>query len=217
MEKFAWLSALHLSNENNPVLATGPGYVTMAPEPGTYASVLELQRGDKPGGLLSSTAMLSLHDGRERRWVLLQRDDQAVVAPGKWQFPAGRCSPDELPLHTACRELSEEVRIQGEFEDWSQTHIRVGEANIEFLTQDAVHFFRGRYVYVNNTVEFYYPMELNVSTFEGVSLSDAEPYGRTVRLFTAEQLGDLWQQGLLTDPVAAIVERVLATAPAASA
>ncbi len=191
-------------------MATGVGYVTMNRVPGAHASVFDLREGLTPGWLVSSTAMLSLTDSRERKWALLQRDANAQVSPGKWQFPGGRCGLNELPLHTACRELAEEVRISGAAEHWGEVLIRVGGCEVDYLTAESLHRFRARYVFVHNTVEFFYPMELRVSSLDEVCLTDAETYGRAVKLFSREELLALAEQEMLTAPAEAMVQQELA-------
>lgn len=210
MEQFAWLSQLELLSQGDLLLATGPGFVTMEPSPGAYASVADLREGRVPGALMSSAALISLVAGAERRYVMVRRDAGAAISPGKWQFPAGRCAPDELPLLTACRELAEEVRITGEVTDWRSVQVRVGGNDVTLLTQDVIHSMRARYVLGRNTVEFYYPMELSVSSFDSIELADNEPHGREVALLTLQEVATLAGAGQLTNVATAIFEKQLA-------
>jgi 8-oxo-dGTP pyrophosphatase MutT (NUDIX family) len=198
MERFAWLSQLSLVPGRDPVLASGQGFVTMSGGPGAYGSVPDLRNRALAGSLMSATALLALTDGNESRFVLLQRDQRASVGAGQWQFPAGRCSLDELPLATACRELAQEVRIEGAFRDWSEVRILVGGPQVEYLTEHHIRSFRARYVYVENTVEFYYLMSLRVRSFDDVTLSDRQPYGREVAALTLAEVADLALAGQLT-------------------
>lgn len=210
MEKFTWLNQLSFGPSGGFVAATGDGFACDKPGMGAHYTVAELRAQDSPGWLMSSTAMLQLVAGDERRYLLLKRSDDAWAEPGKWQFPAGRCDVDELPLTTACRELQEEVAIAGAVNSWADVRIRVGGAECEYLTQTTVHQFRARHVMANNTVECYYPMELDVPSFESVVLKDKEAYNRQVQLFTREELLELLQKDLLTAPVAMMVRAELA-------
>lgn len=198
MERFAWLSQLSLVPGRDPVLASGQGFVTMTGGDGAYGSVADLRSRARAGSLVSATALLYLTDGQECRFVLLQRDRRASVGPGQWQFPAARCSLDEMPLATACRELAQEVRIEGAVSDWSEVRIVVGGPQVEYLTQDEIRSFRARYVYLENTVEFYYLMSLRVAAFTDVTLADKQPYGRRVGLLTVGQIAHLALAGELT-------------------
>lgn len=208
MEKFCWLSDLTFSRDGNVLAATGPGFVTMRGESGSYASVGQLREQRVGGHLMSATAVVRLEDQAGKTWLLmLQRDNGAKVDPGKWQFPAGRCAPEELPLTTACRELVEEVRIEGEVNDWKGARVFVGGNEVEYLTQREVHSFRARYVFLDNTLEVYYPMALTVSSPEKVKLSDKEPYGRKVALMSPAGACLLAASGAVTPPAYAILEK----------
>lgn len=198
MEKFAWLSQISLVPGRDPVLASGQGFVTMTGGGGAYGSVVDLRNQALAGSLMSATALLYLTDGDESRFVMLQRDRAASVEPGQWQFPAARCTLDELPLATACRELAQEVRVAGAVSDWSEVRIVVGGPQVEYLTQHQIRSFRARYVYLENTVEFYYLMSLRVNSFADVELSDNQPYRRQVGLLTVARIADLALAGRLT-------------------
>jgi 8-oxo-dGTP pyrophosphatase MutT (NUDIX family) len=207
MEQFAWLSQLCLVPGRDPVLAAGAGFVTMTGGAGAYGSVAQLRDRTRAGSLVSATALLYLSDGRASRFVLLRRDRAAAVGPGLWQFPAARCARDELPLATACRELAQELRIEGAVSDWSEVRIVIGGPQIEYLTQDEIRSFRARYVYLENTVEFYYLMALRVASFDDVKVSDRQPYGRPVRLLDVARIADFALRGELTPAASRIFQQ----------
>jgi mutator protein MutT len=48
---------------------------------------------------------------RDGRWLVTKRYPHAHLG-GLWEFPGGKCGPDETPMHTALRELREECRVQ---------------------------------------------------------------------------------------------------------
>jgi len=210
MEKFAWLKEFHPHKDGGIVLATGEGFTSMKPNPEGYASVMDLRSGKAVGWLVSSTALMGLAGPEnERRYVLIKRTADAAVEPNRWQFPAGRVATGELPLITACRELTEEIRIEGEHLSWGQTVIRVGGPEVTYLTADEVHTMRARFLHQidEHTVEFYYPMELKVSAFDAVQLSDNEGYGRSVALFTVAELRAMAAAGELTRPSVGILQQ----------
>ena len=205
VEKFAWLCAA----DDTPTclnLATGSGFCTMKPHPQAYATVAQLRARSKPGCLLSATALVSLVVGNELRFVMLQRDAHAPVGAGKWQFPAGRASRGELPLTTACRELDEEVglRINGTEQAWGPARIRVGGKRVHLMHQEHLDMLRGRFVYVDNTYEFFYPMRLDVPSFSGIELFDKEPYGRRIELLSVHEVVELRDHDEMTEAAAHI-------------
>lgn len=195
------------------VLATRAGVVSMEAGEGAAATVGDVREQIAPGSLMSATALLAVTDGLEHRLVMLQRDSQAQPAPGQWQFPAARCRPDELPLIAACRGLGRKVRISGAVRDWREVRIVVGGPEIEYLTEDGIESFRARYVFLDNTFEFYYPMTLAVDSFADVLLSDNEPLRRRVALFTSDEIAALTAAGQLTPAARAIFDHEFGTAP----
>lgn len=207
MEKFAWLSDFIHRPTGTSVLATGPGFTTMEPVQGGYYSVADLAAGRVHGWLVSSTALVRVVAQGETKYVALRRSDDAKVAPGQWQAPAGRLAPEELPLSCAIRELAEEVAISGEHTSWGEALINRGGPDIDYLTQDGIHHIRARFVFdaERRTVEFYFRVQLEVSGFDAIALTDNEAYGRKVALLTVEQLRALSEAEQLTPPFKAIL------------
>lgn len=209
MEHFAWLSDLQINPNGTTVVATGPGFTTMTPVEGGYASVLDLRAGRTPGWLVSSTALLQVVAKGEVRYLALRRSDDALVAPGCWQAPAGRMSPGELPLGCAVRELAEEVRISGAKSNWNDVLIHCGGSLVDYLTEDTVHHLRARFVFMESerTLEFYCPMVLELDSFDDVKFEDNEHYGCQVELFSQAQLAALAEKDLLTAPYEAMLRQ----------
>lgn len=208
MELFAWLQSHH-ARPDLLTLVAGPGHVTMKAVPGSYAAVKELVADPSKGALLSATAIARLHCQGEVRYVMLQRDLDAPVSPGCWQIPAGRCSPLENPNETAPRELAEEVGIDGVGAQWSDGAVSVGNTPVRYTTPEGELSLQGQWAFHHNTYEFYVFVDLEVPSFEAVRLWDLEPYGRTVGLFTTEELLTLHREGKLADGTAAVVEAML--------
>lgn len=198
-EKFAWLASVCADPEQPLRLVAGPGFVTIQPHPQGYATVRELRADPCRGWLLSASAVLGLRVGDEVRYPLLCRDARAPVSPNRWQVPAGRCDPGELPLAGARRELVEELGVRGEISSWEDAVHLPGGPEVEYLTLQGTHRFQARWGLVGNTVEFYFPLERVVSSFDAVELFDLEPFGRPVQLFTWEQVQDLAAQNLLAE------------------
>lgn len=213
METFVRINHMGVRPGAGLVLAARAGAVGMECGAGAAATVSEVREQIAPGSLMSASALLAISDGTEHRLLMLQRDAQAQTAPGQWQFPAARCSPDELPLIAACRGLGRKVRASGAVRNWREVRIVVGGPEIEYLTDDAIESFRARYVFVDNTFEFYYPMMLEVRSFADLQLSDNEPYGRPVALFTRDEISALTIAGQLTPAARAIFDHEFGTAP----
>jgi 8-oxo-dGTP pyrophosphatase MutT (NUDIX family) len=203
-EKFVWLESVTVT-PHSLQLASGPGYVAIKPQPDAYATVKELLADPSKGWLMSATALLSLRVGEEVRYPMMLRDAGAPVSPNCWQIPAGRCDQEELPLATACRELAEELGVSGEVTDWSDVAIRMGGPEVTYLTATGIHWFKGRCAVHGNTLEFYYPMELSVSSFDSIQLFDKEPYERPVKLFTWEEILAMHDADKLAAGTAAVV------------
>ena len=193
------------------MLAAGAGFVTMEGGCGAAASVDEVRLQTASGSLMSATALLTIVGGTQRRLPMLQRDETARPAAGQWQFPAARSRPDELPLITACRALGRKLRVAGAAEDWQEVRIAIGGPQIDYLTEHSIESFRARYVFVDNTFEFYFPMRLDVSSFADVRLSDNEAYRRRVALLAPEEVAELAAAGQLTPAARMIFEREFAT------
>ena len=192
-------------------MVSGAGYVTMKPQVGAHATVRQLLDHPEQGWLASASSVVSLRSKGEVRYALLQRSADAQIGPNLWQFPAGRCSPDEYPLMTACRELHEEIGISGEVSAWSDLEIRVGGFPVTYLTEKGIHRFKARWALHGNVLEFYYPMALTVTSFDAVQLFDNEPYARRVELVSPEELLSLYGTGRLSDGAHAVVQAMLAT------
>ena len=50
---------------------------------------------------------------RADQWLVAQRRDDAHLG-GLWEFPGGKCEPDETPTQAALRELYEECAVRAE-------------------------------------------------------------------------------------------------------
>ncbi len=134
---------------------SGVGFVAMKPQPGAYATVKEMTADPRKGWLMSASAVLSLRAGHEQRYPLMRRDAAAPSSPNCWQMPAGRCDLEELPLATACRELTEELGIRGAVQNWSATEVHSAGDEVTYQTATAVHCFQARWAEDGNTLEFY--------------------------------------------------------------
>ena len=217
METFAWVSQLQHGPGGDLVLACGEGFVTATGGAHSYASVADLRAGTRSGHLVSASALVKVTAGEQQRFVMLRRDFGADVAPGQWHFPAVRCAPGELPLAAACRGLTGEVRIDGAARDWREVRIRVGGPQVDYLTGEGILSLRARHVFAENTLEFYYPMAIEVSSLAKVKLSDAAPYHRRVALLDVEEIADLARTGELAASARQIFERELGAARGARA
>lgn len=60
------------------------------------------------------------YDAERQKFLLLKRNFETDIHPGKWNFPGGKIE-DEEPVDAALRELEEETEISGEM-------IRSGES-----------------------------------------------------------------------------------------
>jgi len=211
MNTFVRISHTSIRADADLVLAAGTGFVTMEGGHGATASVDEVRQQTASGSLMSATALLTITDGTRRRLPMLQRDETARPAAGQWQFPAARSRPGELPLITACRGLGRKLRVAGAVHDWQEVRIAVGGAQIDYLTENSIDSFRARYVFVDNTFEFYFPMTLDVNSFADVRVCDNEPYRRRVALLAPEEVAELAAAGQLTPAARMIFEREFAT------
>lgn len=209
-EHFAWLKAHGLSDSGVLKLEAGPGYLTMRPSAGSAGTVKAFEHDFPGGALLSATCVAQLTCGKERRFVVLQRDLDAPVSPGCWQIPAGRCAPGESPLLTAVRELEEEVGIEGTPEGWQAGRVLSGERPVQYRMPSGVLEFEGQWAWHHATYEFYVQLELEVPSFEAIRLWDREPYGRPVRLVTRKELVALLDARKLAAGSEAVVRRMLA-------
>ena len=61
---------------------------------------------------------------RDEHWLVAKRYAQAHLG-GLWEFPGGKCEPDEPPMRAAIRELREECGVRA-----------VAERALELLTYD---------------------------------------------------------------------------------
>jgi len=209
METFSWVSQLQYGAGGDLVLACGEGFVTATGGANSYGSVAELRAGTRPGHLLSASALVQVSDGRQQRFVVLRRDARADIAPGQWHFPAVRCAHGELPLAAACRGLTSEIRIDGAAHDWRDVRIRVGGPQVDYITGEGIVSLRARHVLADNTLEFYYPMALEVASLADVKLSDAAPHQRRVALLEAGEIADLARAGELAPGARRIFQREL--------
>jgi hypothetical protein len=128
-----------------------------------------------------------------------------------------RCAPGELPLAAACRGLTSEIRIDGAAHDWREVRIRVGGPQVDYLTGEGILSLRARHVFAENTLEFYYPMAIEVSSLAKVRLSDAAPYHRRVALLDIDEIAELARSGELAAGARRIFERELGAARAGRA
>ena len=210
MEKFLWLDPIQSHpGDPSPILVKGRGFCTMAPHAEAYGTVAQIRSGALPGILVSASAVASLATADEQRYVLLRRSDDASIDPGRWQFPAGRCDENELPFQTACRELAEEIAIQTpEHDNWRGAALYLSGPLNDYLDEDSIQSFRGLHVWTDNTMEFYYRVVLPVTSFEHVELSDAEAWGRDVRLFTPDEVRTLARADQLTRSAQLITQKL---------
>lgn len=162
------------------------------------------------GWLISATGVLVLHCGDEIRYAMLKRDGDAPVSPNKWQIPAGRCAPGELPFETAWRELEEELGVSGALNDWSSAVVEPClNSPVRYEIGDTVHQFNAAYACDGITVEFYFPLHVSVPSFAAIRLYDKEEYGRQTALFTPDELLQLHRQGELAEGTRVIVDTML--------
>lgn len=213
MNTFVRIDHMGLRPGAELVLAARSGGVTMEAGTGGVATVCDVREQIAAGSLMSATALLAVGDGTQHRFLMLRRDDAAQPEPGRWQFPAARLRPDELPLAAACRALGTKVRVSGAASNWREVRIVVGGPEIEYLTDRAIESFRARYVFVDNTFEFYYPMTLRVPAFAALQLCDNEAYGRRVALFTPDEISALTMAGQLTPAARAIFDHEFGSQP----
>jgi 8-oxo-dGTP pyrophosphatase MutT (NUDIX family) len=59
--------------------------------------------------------------------LLAKRSQEAMVAPGVWNVPAGKVKFHEIPLEAAFREVKEETNI--DVEELTEIHVRTFEGN----------------------------------------------------------------------------------------
>lgn len=59
--------------------------------------------------------------------LLTKRSEEAIVAPGVWNVPAGKVKYDEVPLEAAFREVKEETNI--DFDKLTEIHVRTFKGN----------------------------------------------------------------------------------------
>ncbi len=177
----------------------------MRPHPEAYATVAQLREGTKAGSLVSASAVAHVRDGTTLRWVLLQRDEKASIGAGLWQFPAGRCSPDELPSETAARELAEEVEVReasGTVLCFKPLKVSEPAWKLELLTSNGtLRHDRCQWVLCENTLEGICRFEAQAS-LDGLQARDLEPYGRRVELLSAGEILTLLERGQLTTAAA---------------
>ncbi|WP_455233296.1 NUDIX domain-containing protein [Geopseudomonas aromaticivorans] len=205
MEKFAWFSSASLDNGTLAITA-GEGYCTMKLEMGAYASVSQLRDELKPGVLGSATSLLILDDGKQQGLVLIERDATATIDPLKWQFPAGRMEYGELPVQTALREIDEEITL---VQDWQKLEPSKAEiipigGNVSYTTGNQTHAFNADYSLCRNTVEFYFPMRLEVASLDNIIGIDNEGYNRRIRVFSEAEVNELCQTKQITESAAGI-------------
>lgn len=201
-EHFTWATDLRLVSPRS--VSTGSGYLVMKPDrdPHAIGSPKQIVNGQLPGFLLSATAMVEVTDGSTSKWLALERDAQAPTYALHWQFPAGRIEPGETPVECALRELAEEVRITEKGQPVSADRLILAPQGDQFFWKTegrADRVVRTNWVYLENdkTLECYFHLRLQVANFSDIEVADNEPYGRRVKLMTANE----WQSLIDTDQV----------------
>lgn len=214
VEKFALFDCA--KNERNElVFRERAGYCTIAGQDGAAASVKDVRNGVFDARLASATAIFGLVDRvtGEKRYVLIERDGQAPFEPHKWQFPAGRMGPGELPFDTARRELAEEVCVILDGEVFPLLPEKMIASSD--LVGPVVHFegpSGGTSIRANSfqegvTTEFFYEIYAIVPSLASVVVKDNEPYGRVLGLFTLEQVAQKALAGEMTAAAQGIWQR----------
>ncbi len=170
MSRLAWFSD-RIEQPSSLTLATGEGFASAAPVWGAAVMVEDVLQSRCDGWLSRSAAVLSLFDGKERAFVMLQD-----AATGAWGFPSSYVEWNELPLPAACRSLVNQVRIGEDSRGWGEARIRVGGGELTWLTDDGIQHLRARWVPVGErpVVEFFYPMELLVDSLTKDSVAPRE-------------------------------------------
>lgn len=200
MTRFAWFSD-RIQQPTSLTLATGAGFASAA---GGDASVLvsDILQERRPGWLARSAAVLSLFDGKERAFVMLQ--DTVTEA---WGFPSSYVEWNELPLAAACRSLVNQVRIGADSLGWGEARIRVGGGELTWLTDDGIQHLRARWVPVDErpVVEFFYPMELLVDRVAENPVTPREATSFAAGQFSWDEVLEMLSSGELTAEAARIV------------
>lgn len=212
MEKFTFLNKFNITNKS-ATLEFADGFITMDGGQGAYGSVSEIAGKIKWGWLVSATALVIIRDDRKEKLLLIKRTDDAKIEPGLWQAPAGRLELNELPLDCAKRELLEEFGIKGFINNWHDLMIFIGGKEVECQFKNIIHTIKARLVFVEHikTVEFYYPMVLDLSILNlnesQISFFDNECYNREIKLFDKDEVLNLLMEEKLTKPFAEIVKQ----------
>lgn len=207
MEKFVWLDSSSFFLGKSPTLIKGNGFCTMKPTSESYATVSEIRSGKKLGFLMSATAITTLKNNNEKKYVILKRSSDASIEPNMWQFPAGRCDENELPFQTALRELAEEIKISTEeHSSWNKSYLKLNGEEIAFFDDEHIDFFRGKFIFNENTLEFFYEVILEVNNFDNINLTDNEQWQREVKLINQEELMSMLSNQELTTSSALIVK-----------
>lgn len=175
-------------------------YVTMSGKDGAVGDVASVRERRVPGLLYSASAAIRLVDDEQQRWVVIERDAAARFDPLKWQWPAGRCAPGELPVDTAVREAAEEVAVYNGTDAQAPRLVprapsrapRGGRVEAVFA-QGPIRIFEAHWYYSEqtNTLEFVHFFDLPVDNCDHVRTVDLEPYHRRVLPLTREDLSAL--------------------------
>lgn len=209
MTRLAWFSD-RIQQPSSLTLATGAGFASEQAEGEFAVLVDDILQDRRPGWLARSAAVLSLFDGKERAFVMLQD-----TATGAWRFPSSYLEWAELPLAAACRSLVNQVRIGEDSRGWGEARIRVGGGELTWLTDDGIQHLRARWVPVDErpVVEFFYPMELLVDSLDKDPVTPREGTSFAAGQFTWAEVLEMLSKGQLTAETARIVRTTEAANP----
>ena len=76
-----------------------------------------------PNYRVSVEIILKMND----KFLLAKRSEEAIVAPGVWNVPAGKVKFYEIPLEAAFREVKEETNI--DLDKLTEIHVRTFKGN----------------------------------------------------------------------------------------
>lgn len=204
-ETFVWFCDFH-ETSTGLVLATGQGPVVSAAQREAYATLEEMTQGRKVGTLARASAVACVKDAKHRAFLLLSCDSKVPGAQNLWQFPSKYVLRDELPLHCAVRALAAQagLREQEQPREWAAARVRVGGRDVTWLDDEGMQRFRARWAAGQHTVEFFYPMTLEVPNLPACSAySKILPRSQAALLSDAD-VSELYARGLLTSGSAAV-------------
>lgn len=190
--RLGWLSELQA--KPTPVLVAGHAQV------GTVDDLQELLNTES-GFALRVSAMLALRVGNALHYVLVKgcADSQE---PDKWQFPAIYCLDGEMPLMAARRALESALEARGpDFHGWGEARMDVHGPEFFYLTGSGLLRGTGRFVLNDRTLDFYYPVMLEVPRLDGLQLRARQPVagwrGGSVRILPRREIFGMVGSGQL--------------------